>query len=167
VTNVTTLVSQPTGGGADLNNGDTYAGAISADGRYVLFGSTSDNMSDADNNAYESVHSRDLQASTTTLVSQPTGSPGCAACVGDSYTQSLSRDGRYARASSPMLRPRPRRSAVITVRSGKCDAGVAKPKPPGASRRSRARCGVVCAGSREADGTMRQPIRAGQWSVGR
>ena len=73
LTSVTTLLSQPTGGGADANNGASYAAGVSADGRYVFFGSESDNMSDADNNAFESVFVRDLQASTTALVSQPTG----------------------------------------------------------------------------------------------
>ena len=58
LTNVTSLVSQPTGGGANLNNGASYVGGISADGRYVLFGSLSDNMSDADNNAFETVFVR-------------------------------------------------------------------------------------------------------------
>jgi hypothetical protein len=96
LTNVTTLVSQPTGGGANLNDGSSYVGGISADGRYVLFGSSSDNMSDADNDSFESVHVRDVQESTTTLVSQPTGNSGCAACAADSYAQSLSPDGRYA-----------------------------------------------------------------------
>ena len=96
LTSVTTLVSQPTGGGAGANNGASYAAGVSADGRYVFFGSASDNMSDADNDAFESVFVRDLQASTTTLVSQPTGTSGCGTCNGDSYAQALSADGRYA-----------------------------------------------------------------------
>ena len=76
VTSVTTLVSQPTGGGAGADNGASYAAGVSADGRYVFFGSASDNMSDADNNAFESVFVRDLRRARQRWSASPRVPPG-------------------------------------------------------------------------------------------
>lgn len=67
--------------------------AISGDGRYVVFSSSSDDLVTGDTNRAQDVFIRDLQAGTTTLVSVSTDGidPG----NGDSFSPSLSSDGRY------------------------------------------------------------------------
>src|SRR5207249_10445981 len=67
--------------------------AISSDGRYVVFTSSADNLVPGDSNKKEDVFIRDLQASTTALVSwnlSGTG-PGTNA----SYSSSVIGGGRY------------------------------------------------------------------------
>jgi Tol biopolymer transport system component len=67
--------------------------AISADGRYVAFTSSADDLVPNDTNNAQDVFVRDLQTGTTTLVSVSTDGvhPG----NGDSYSPSISADGRY------------------------------------------------------------------------
>jgi Tol biopolymer transport system component len=73
-------------------NGNSFAGSLSADGRHVAFYSAASNLVGLDaNNAFD-VYVRDLQAATTTRVSvTPVDRPG----NGDSFTPSISADGRF------------------------------------------------------------------------
>lgn len=87
----TTLVSRANGASGAAALGDAGAPSTSADGRFVAFSSTADNLSDEDGDAYTNVYVRDLQAGTTTLVSR--GAEGVA--DGDSSDPSISADGRY------------------------------------------------------------------------
>jgi hypothetical protein len=65
---VVQLVSASAGGG--LGNSGSYPGAMSVDGRYVVFQSSASNLSPADTNFGSDVFLRDLTAGTTTLVSK-------------------------------------------------------------------------------------------------
>jgi hypothetical protein len=67
--------------------------AISADGRFVVFTSASDDLVTGDTNRTQDVFVRDLQTGTTTLVSASTDGidPGNA----DSFSPQISADGRY------------------------------------------------------------------------
>ncbi|MDP8942876.1 MAG: hypothetical protein M3N16_01955 [Actinomycetota bacterium] len=58
-TGTTTLVSRAHGPGGAGGDGDSYGPAISADGRYVAFGSEADNLSAWDNDAVRDVFVRD------------------------------------------------------------------------------------------------------------
>lgn len=72
-------------------NGSSYGPVMSADGRYVAFHSAADNLVAGDTNTRIDVFLRDLQTSTTRLVSldmrgqQP---------VGESFVDAISDDGR-------------------------------------------------------------------------
>ena len=94
LTGTTTMVSLPTGTNGTGNNGDSYNGNISADGRYVTFESDSDNLALDDNNDVRNVYVRDMVAQTTTVVSRPTGAD---AMANDFYSvdPAISDDGRY------------------------------------------------------------------------
>src|SRR3954454_17416685 len=93
-TNTTILVSRTTGGVA-ADDGSTDA-TISADGRYVAFSSTANNLSTDDNDTLTNVFVRDLQANTTTLVSRQSASDGGAAADNANSTfPSISPDGRF------------------------------------------------------------------------
>jgi Tol biopolymer transport system component len=71
---------------------DSYEPSISADGRYVAFGSASFNLVDDDTNDVEDVFVRDRTAGTTQRVSVNTdGSEG----DDDSFGEEISADGRY------------------------------------------------------------------------
>jgi Tol biopolymer transport system component len=87
----TTLVSvnlSGTGGG----NGDSAAGAISSDGRYVVFESAASDLVAGDTNGVSDIFARDLESGTTVLVSAaPDGSPG----NGASSSAVMTPDGRY------------------------------------------------------------------------
>src|SRR5438874_10775411 len=61
------------GPGADSNS---IGASISADGRFVAFTSTANNLSSEDNDAVQNIFVRDLQANTITFVSRSTGSTG-------------------------------------------------------------------------------------------
>jgi Tol biopolymer transport system component len=89
-TGVTTLVSRSTGG-AQANNHSTNP-AISANGRYVAFSSSADNLVAGDTNGTFDVFLRDLQTGATTMVSISSG--GAPANYG-AYGPSISADGRY------------------------------------------------------------------------
>src|SRR5262249_14791300 len=68
------LVSADTNG--FVGAGTSYEPSISGDGRYVAFSSTAGNLSALDNNNFEDVFVRDLQAGTTTLISVNTNGTG-------------------------------------------------------------------------------------------
>jgi Tol biopolymer transport system component len=78
-------------------NGDSFAPAISADGRFVAFASAASNLVDADTNNANDVFVRDRQANTTTRVSV---GPGGAQANGGSDEPSLSGDGRLVAFTS-------------------------------------------------------------------
>ena len=91
-TNTTTLVSRASGVSGAAADGGSVAPSISADGDRVAFQSLAFNL--GPDVATVDVFVRDLPASTTTLASRATGSPGLPA---DSYSEapSLSADGRF------------------------------------------------------------------------
>ena len=83
--------------GAALDEGPPNAGAnpsISADGRYVAFGSRADDLSAEDNDSVVNIFVRDLQTNTVTLVSRSSGTAGVPADLW-SESPSISADGRY------------------------------------------------------------------------
>jgi Tol biopolymer transport system component len=84
------------GAGGD---GNSLAPSISADGRYVAFISRAKNLSAAAKSGRQEVYVRDMNAGTTTLVSRAGGVDGAVAEY-DSYTPSISADGRYVAFSS-------------------------------------------------------------------
>jgi Tol biopolymer transport system component len=90
LSNTTTRVSVDSAG--NQANSDSYYPSISADGRFVAFGSNSSNLVPGDpNNRYE-IFVRDLSTNTTTRVSvDSAGNLG----NGYSYTPSISADGRF------------------------------------------------------------------------
>jgi Tol biopolymer transport system component len=89
----TSMVSRTTAG--DPADGPSGPGVVaSADGRYVVFESTADNLSDADNDAFVNIFLRDREAGTTELVSRATGAVGAGADA-DSTSPAISPEGRY------------------------------------------------------------------------
>ena len=74
--------------------------SISADGRFVAFGSNATNLSGEDDDAVRDVFVRDLHANTTTLVSRAGGATGA---PGNDNTDepAISADGRFVAFSSP------------------------------------------------------------------
>jgi Tol biopolymer transport system component len=76
--------------GAEAND-DSFAPAISADGRFVTFSSAATNLVAGDTNGVDDVFVRDRQAGTTTRVSVASGSEANSG----SYSPSISADGRY------------------------------------------------------------------------
>ena len=90
-TGVTTYVNQAIGGAAA--GGDSSEPSISADGRYVAFSSHANNLTTDDNDTYQNIYVRDLQASTITYVSRAGGATGAAA-DNDSTGSSISADAR-------------------------------------------------------------------------
>jgi Tol biopolymer transport system component len=93
-TNATALVSRASGPSGANGNGESMAPDISADGRYVVFQSTGANLDPADVDSTIDVFVRDLQASTTRLVSRATGESGVNS-DGASGAPTISADGRY------------------------------------------------------------------------
>jgi Tol biopolymer transport system component len=97
-TGTTTLVSRASGAAGAKGNGNLYswpiAPSISADGRYVAFDSSASNLSPDDVDSIPDVYVRDLQAHTTTLVSDTGGVPGAKGANG-SFRGAISADGRY------------------------------------------------------------------------
>jgi Tol biopolymer transport system component len=93
-TGTTALVSRADGLAGAGANGSSDHPSISADGRFVAFDSTADNLSAEDNDAFTNVFVRDLQAGTTILVSRADG-PSGAGGDQDSDTPSISADGRF------------------------------------------------------------------------
>ena len=89
-TGTTERVSVATGGAQ--GNGGSWQPSISADGRYVVFYTSADNMVPGDSNGQWDVILRDRQTSTTELISVGlNGQPG----NGLSSAPSISADGRY------------------------------------------------------------------------
>lgn len=73
-------------------NGDSYAPAISADGRYVAFQSQASNLVNGDANQKADVFVRDVQTGQTVLVSATADG---SSANGDSDVPSISADGRF------------------------------------------------------------------------
>jgi len=73
-------------------NGDSFAPAVSGDGRFVAFSSFASNLVAGDANGVDDVFVRDRQAGTTTRVSLALGG---AEPNDGSYLPSISVDGRY------------------------------------------------------------------------
>ena len=90
-TGTTERVSVATGG-AEATGGDSYAPAISADGRFVAFWSTAIDLISGDTNASGDTFVHDLQTGTTERVSVATGG-----AEGNSLsaTSAISADGRF------------------------------------------------------------------------
>jgi Tol biopolymer transport system component len=89
-TNTTELISVSTAG-VHSNNG-SYSPTISADGRYVVFGSQGSNLDPIDLNGAEDVFLRDRVAGTTSLISLSS-----AGGIGDGYSDYpvITPDGRF------------------------------------------------------------------------
>jgi archaellum component FlaF (FlaF/FlaG flagellin family) len=86
----TSLVSL--GNDGSQGNGDSFASAISAHGRYVAFASSASNLVPGDTNGFADIFLRDRLAGTTRLVSvSATGGPA------DNFSvmPAISADGRY------------------------------------------------------------------------
>ena len=90
----TTLVSRATGATGDKGNGGSFDPVISADGRFVTFGSTASNLDPNDDDGIDDVYVRDMQSTVTTLVSRASGAAG-AKGNGASAKPWISREGRY------------------------------------------------------------------------
>ncbi len=90
-TGTTTLVSVDSTGSVS-GNGDSYYGAISADGRYVAFQSRASNLVANLTDGLEDVFVRDLKTGTTTLVSANLAGSGGG--NGFSYFGAMTPDGR-------------------------------------------------------------------------
>jgi Tol biopolymer transport system component len=88
-----TVVSRATGTPGALGDGDATDATISADGRYVAFRSSAQNLSDADLDATSDVFVRDLLTGITTLAGRATGPDGAAADAGI-FDPAISADGR-------------------------------------------------------------------------
>ena len=95
VAKTTTRVSIATNG--VQGNAYSYAGGISADGRFVMFSSNANNLVPGDTNGLKDVFVRDRVAMTTTRVSvNSNGTQGNTASYGDD----VSADGRFVMFSS-------------------------------------------------------------------
>jgi Tol biopolymer transport system component len=92
-TGTVTLASRADGAGGAAGDGNSYDASISADGRYVAFGSGAENLSPEDT-SFNDVFVRDLLAGTTTLVSRASGAAGPVG-DGESTDPSISADGRH------------------------------------------------------------------------
>ena len=79
--------------GTASSGGDSFARAISDDGRFVAFESTATDLVADDTNTASDVFLRDLVAGTTSRIS--VSSSGAQAIGGDSIAPSISADGRY------------------------------------------------------------------------
>lgn len=94
-TGTTTDISvTPQGTAADGSNNEP---ALSADGRYVAFASTADNLVAGDTNGHSDIFVRDLQTGTTVRASVTTAE---VQADNDSDQPSISADGRYVAFSS-------------------------------------------------------------------
>jgi TolB protein len=91
-TNTTSLVRLATGAGTK-SNGGSGARAISADGRYVAYGTNGTNLDPADTDGLFDLYIRDLQTGANTLASRATGASGAKA-NGTTDRAVLSGDGR-------------------------------------------------------------------------
>jgi flagellin-like hook-associated protein FlgL len=89
-TGTTTRVSVDSGGAAGNNNSSNPS--ISADGRYITFESTASNLVVGDTNNRSDIFLHDTQTGITTRVSVDSGG---SEANHDSYTPSISADGRY------------------------------------------------------------------------
>ncbi|MEJ2406990.1 MAG: calcium-binding protein [Candidatus Thiodiazotropha sp.] len=90
---VTTLVSVNRQGTDSGNGSWSFNPLISADGRFVAFGSNADDLVATDTNGWEDVFVRDLQNGTTALVS--VNRDGADSGNNQSYPKVISADGRF------------------------------------------------------------------------
>jgi Tol biopolymer transport system component len=99
-TNTTTLASRATGAQGAAAGVVLWAN-LSADGRYVAFGSSTPNLTADDPDAQDDIFVRDLQANTTTLISRASGATG-EKSNGSSFgaIPAISGDGRYVAFTS-------------------------------------------------------------------
>ncbi len=96
----TTLASRATGAAGANSNGEAASlSSLSADGRYVSFGSSATNLDPADSDTTFDVYVRDLDANRTTLVSRADGPDGAKANAFSGAT-SISAHGRWIAFSS-------------------------------------------------------------------
>ena len=89
-----TLASRVSGGAGPAGDADAEDPSMSADGRFVVFQSSSDNLSGEDDDAYFDIFVRDLQTTVTSYVSRATGPTGVSG-NGDSFYPAISADGRH------------------------------------------------------------------------
>jgi TolB protein len=89
-TKKTTLVSRTSSGAG--GDGVSYYPSVSANGRFVAFGSAADNLSTDDNNSFQNVFVHDRTTGATRLVSRTSSGIGA---DGLSYEPSISGNGRY------------------------------------------------------------------------
>jgi Tol biopolymer transport system component len=89
-------VSSDAAGGAE-GNADSYTGAASDDGRYVVFASRATNLAAGDANGQAGIFVRDLVTGTTTLVSGPRGG---GQADGDAGFPSISGNGQLVAFNS-------------------------------------------------------------------
>ena len=92
------LVSRATGVAGARANGDSVEPEMSSSGRYVTFVSAANNLAPDDDNAVRNVFLRDLDESTTTLVSRATGTGGAGGNA-DSFLAVVSDNARVAFSS--------------------------------------------------------------------
>ena len=85
-------------GSNGLGNGTSREPSVSADGRFVVFSSSANNLAANDTNNVADVYLRDTQNSTTTLIS--VNSAGTAAGNAKSEEPSISADGRFVSFTS-------------------------------------------------------------------
>jgi Tol biopolymer transport system component len=91
-TGAVTLASRADGASGEPANGDSFGPSISADGRYVAFATSAENLSPDDVSSRD-VFVRDLAAGTTTLASRASGPSGAAADE-ESFAAAISGDGQ-------------------------------------------------------------------------
>ena len=99
VDNATTLVSRATGAAGAKGDDISFTPSVSANGRFVAFGSNASNLDPAHPVHTGAVYVRDLLLNTTTLVSRATG-PAGADANGSAAEPSISGDGRRVAFSS-------------------------------------------------------------------
>jgi len=87
-----TLVRVSTDSSGAEGNGGSYAPAISADGRYVVFESDAGNLVSGDGNGKRDIFLKDIQTGITTRVSTTSLS---GEATGNSYKPVITPDGRY------------------------------------------------------------------------
>jgi len=94
-TDTLTLVSrQGAADGSAAGDDSSFGASISDDGSRIEFASRADNLSADDNNEFESIYVRDLEANTTTLVTRQNGAAGGAA-DDTSNRGEISANGRF------------------------------------------------------------------------
>ena len=98
-TGTTTLVSRASGPSGPGGDGDSFAPAISADGRRVAFASTATNLSGEADHTVTNVYLRDLPSGTTTFISRASGPAGAPTSL-DAQFPSISGDGRFVAFAS-------------------------------------------------------------------
>jgi len=93
--NDTLLISRSDGLGANGGDDTSETASTSADGRFVAFKSSANNLSADDNNSFDNIFVRDTQTNTTTLVSRQTGTAPMNGGNDNSNQPSISDDGRF------------------------------------------------------------------------